>query len=118
MEELQITAVKGMNGARILRLRGVLTLRTISEFQTIARQEGDSPLIIDLSGVTYVDSAGLGAVLGLFVSAQRKKTGFAVAGASADRVRILFQVTHLADFVPSYATVTEAEASLVKAAGA
>jgi anti-sigma B factor antagonist len=118
MEELQITAVEGKNGSRILRLRGSLTLRTISDFQTIARRESDSPLIIDLSGVVYVDSAGLGAVLGLFVSAQRKQAGFAVAGASSDRVRILFQVTHLADFLPSYATVADAEASLAKAAGA
>jgi len=119
MEELHISAMEGKNGARILRLQGSLTLQTISDFQSIARRQGDnSPLIIDLSRVPYVDSAGLGAVLGLFVSARRKVTGFAVAGASSDRVRILFQVTHLADILPVYATVADAEASLAKATGA
>ena len=120
MEQLEITAAKGKTGARILRLQGSLTLQTVSDFQSIARREDDdSPLIIDLGSVSYVDSAGLGAVLGLFVSARRKGTGFAVAGASSDRVRILFQVTHLADFLPSYASVADAEASLLaKAAGA
>jgi anti-sigma B factor antagonist len=118
MEGLRITAVEGKNGSRILRLQGSLTLSTISDFQTIARQEGDSPLIIDLSAVSYVDSAGLGAILGVFVSAQRKQTDFALAGTLSDRVRILFQMTHLADFLPSFATVADAEASLTKSADA
>jgi len=118
MEELQVAALEGRCGARILRLEGPLELRTISTFQSIARQDNSSPLIVDLSGVTYIDSDGLGSVLGLFVSAQRKQRGFAVAGALADRVRVLFQVTHLGSILPSYATVAEAEASLAKAAGA
>jgi len=116
MEQLEITAAEGKNGARILRLRGPLELRTIAGFQTIAREEGWSSLIIDLSNVPYLDSAGLGSILGLFVSAQRKRTGFAVAGASSDRVRILFHVTHLGDFLPTHATVDDAEASLARAA--
>ena len=117
MEELQITAADGQNGARILTLQGPLTLRTIFDFQATARQEGSSPLIIDVSGVPYMDSAGLGSILGLFASAQRKQTGFAVTGVS-DRILTLFQVTHVEDVLPSFATVADAEASLAKAAGA
>ena len=111
MEELRITAVAGKNGARILRLEGPLEVRTMAALQTLAREES-SPLILDFSGVRYVDSAGLGAVLGLFISARRKNLGFAIAGALSDRVRVLFQATHLKDFLPSYATVDEAEAAL------
>jgi anti-anti-sigma factor len=117
MEELQITAADGQNGARILTLQGPLTLRTIFDFQATARQEGSSPLIIDVSGVPYMDSAGLGSILGLFASAQRKQIGFAVTGVS-DRILTLFQVTHVEDVLPSFATVADAEASLAKAAGA
>ena len=117
MEELQITAADGQNGARILRLEGPLTLRTIFDFQATARQEGASPLIIDISAVPYMDSAGLGSILGLFASAQRKQIGFAVAGAS-DRIRTLFQITHVEDVLPSFLTVADAEASMAKAAGA
>jgi anti-anti-sigma factor len=117
MEELQISAADGKNGARILALQGPLTLRTIFDFQGTARQEATSSLIIDVSGVPYMDSAGLGSILGLYASAQRKQVGFAVAGAS-DRIKTLFQVTHVDDVLPSYATVADAEASMAKAVGA
>lgn len=117
MEELKINAADGQNGARILRLEGPLTLRTIFDFQTMARQEGNAPIIIDLSGVPYMDSAGLGSILGLFASAQRKQVGFAVAGA-ADRIVTLFKVTHVEDVLPSYLTVADAEADLAKTASA
>ena len=117
MEQLQITPADGQNGARILRLEGPLTLRTIFDFQATARQEGVAPMIIDVIAVPYMDSAGLGSILGLFASAQRKQVGFAVAGAS-DRILTLFKVTHVQDVLPSFLTVADAEASLVKAAGA
>ena len=91
MEELRITAVAGNNGARILRLEGPLEVRTMSALQTLARQDSSAPLILDFSGVRYVDSAGLGAILGLFISARRKNLGFAIAGALSDRVRVLFR---------------------------
>jgi anti-anti-sigma factor len=117
MEELRITVADAQNGARVLRLEGPLTLRTIFDFQALARQEGSSPLIIDVSAVPYMDSAGLGSILGLFASAQRKQVGFAVTGVS-DRIKTLFQVTHVEDVLPTYATVADAEASMTKAAGA
>lgn len=117
MEELRITAADGQNGARVLRLEGPLTLRTIFDFQALARQEGSSPLVIDVSAVPYMDSAGLGSILGLLASSQRKQVGFAVAGAS-DRIKTLFQVTHVEDVLPSFATVADAEASIAKAATA
>jgi anti-anti-sigma factor len=83
----------------------------------MARQEGNAPMIIDISGVPYMDSAGLGSILGLFASAQRKQLGFAVAGA-ADRIVTLFKVTHVEDVLPSYLTVADAEASIARTASA
>jgi len=117
MDELVITAAAGQNGARVLQLQGPLTLRTLFDFQAMAREHSEAPLIIDLTGVPYMDSAGLGAILGLLASAQRKQLGFAVAGAS-ERIHTLFQVTHVEDVLPQFATAAEAEASLAKAASA
>jgi anti-sigma B factor antagonist len=117
MEELKITTAEGNNAARILTLQGPLTLRTIFDFQAVGRQDASSSLIIDLSGVPYMDSAGLGSILGLYASAQRKQAGFAVVGAS-DRIKTLLQVTHVEDVLPSFATVADAEASMAKVAGA
>ena len=117
MEELKITPADGQNGTRILHLEGPLTLRTVFDFQATARQEGAAPMIVDVAQVPYMDSAGLGAILGLLASAQRRQLGFAVAGAS-ERILTLFQVTHVEDVLPHYATTAEAEASLAKAATA
>jgi len=117
MDELEISAAAGQNGSRVLHLRGPLTLRTLFDFQAMAREQSDSPLIIDLTAVPYMDSAGLGAILGLYASAQRKQLGFAVAGAS-DRIHTLFQVTHVEDVLPQFATSADAEACLAKAATA
>jgi len=117
MEELRITAADARNGARILKLDGPLTLRTLFDFQAMAREQAAASLILDLTGVPYMDSAGLGSILGLYASAQRRAAGFAVAGA-AERIMTLFQVTHVEDVLPSYATVADAEESLAKAATA
>jgi len=117
MEELEISAAAGEHAARVLYLRGPLTLRTIFDFQAIAREQSSSPLIIDLGGVSYMDSAGLGAILGLLASAQRKHLGFAVTGAS-DRIRALFEVTQVEGVLPQFATLSDAEASLARVASA
>jgi anti-anti-sigma regulatory factor len=64
-----------------------------------------------------MDSAGLGSILGMFVSCQRTGRGFAVAGA-ADRIVTLFKVARVDTFLPIFATLEAAEQTLAKAAGA
>jgi anti-sigma B factor antagonist len=71
-ESIQVIASNGAaNGHRILTLRGPLTIHTIFDFQSAVRTEQSPVVIVDLSGVPYVDSAGLGAIVGAHVSAQR-----------------------------------------------
>ena len=60
-ENLQITAGPGTReGTRILRLIGPLSMQTTFEFQKAVRAESSPLLIVDLGGVPYMDSAGLG----------------------------------------------------------
>lgn len=116
MDELKIEVSKGASGVRVFRLAGPLTLSTIFEFQDVARSNADSPIVIDLSDVPYMDSAGLGSLLGVYASCQRSGRGFGVAG-SQDRIRTLFKVTHVDGLVPSYESVERAEQQLSKTAG-
>src|SRR5579884_596395 len=111
METLALSAVDGRNGARILRLNGPLTLRTLFEFQDLARRENSAPLILDLTDVPFMNSAGLGAILGLYASSQRKQHPFALAGICA-RVRTLFAVARIDGLLPTYVSAEDAEAAI------
>jgi len=94
-----------------MKLTGPLTIQTLFEFQDLARQETDKPVIIDVSGVPYMDSAGLGVVVSVFTSCQRTGRGFALSGLS-DRIRTLFQITHVDGLLPCFASLELAEASV------
>jgi anti-sigma B factor antagonist len=112
-EELKIETLEGAKGARILKLTGPLTVRTLFDFQDASRQDHAKPVIIDISAVPYMDSAGLGSVIGVFTSCQRTNRGFGIIGLS-DRIRTLFQVTHVDGLLPCYNSLDEAEASVTK----
>src|SRR5262249_49586642 len=50
----------------------------VFEFQNTARSETSRPIIVDLTDVPYMDSVGLGSILGVFASCQRTSRGFAL----------------------------------------
>jgi len=117
MKELRIESETGASGIRIFRLIGPLTLGSVFEFQDLARADSDSAIVIDLSEVPYMDSAGLGAVLGIMASCQRKSRGFGITGA-AERIQTLFTVAGVAGLIPTFGSVKLAERHLSSAASA
>jgi anti-sigma B factor antagonist len=112
-EALKIELADGARGARIIKLKGQLTLQTLFEFQTAARQEAAKSLVIDISGVPYMDSAGLGCLISVFASCQRTNRGFAIIGVT-DRIRTLFEVTHVDGLLPCFSSLDAAEAAVMK----
>ncbi len=96
---------------KILSLVGSLNIHTIFEFQAATRTETSPKLIVDFTGVTYVDSAGLGALVGAYVAAQRNQRKLAVAGMNT-QVKALVDMTHVGTLIKSYPTVQDAEAAL------
>jgi anti-sigma B factor antagonist len=118
MDQLTIRSSVSPSGVRIVVLTGPLTLSTIFEFQSEVRREATDPIVVDITGVPYMDSAGLGSILGAFASCQRSHRGFALAGV-CERVRTLFQVAHVDGMLPAFDSVEAAEAKLkAKMAGA
>ena len=63
--------------------------------------------IFDLTEVPYMDSCGLGLIVGHFVRCQNKGVRLVAAGASA-RVRELFKTTRIDKLFPMTSTVDEA----------
>ncbi len=117
MQELTIEIENAPSGVRIFRLAGPLTLNTLFEFQDLARSESDHAVVVDLSGVPYMDSAGLGAMLGLLASCHRKGRGFGIAGPT-DRIKTLFSVAGVDGLIPTFGSTEIAERQLAKSASA
>ncbi|MFZ0582065.1 MAG: STAS domain-containing protein [Candidatus Acidiferrales bacterium] len=111
-DQLQIAASAGSReGQKVLTLKGSLSIQTVFAFQTATRAETAPKLILDFSGVPYVDSAGLGALVGAYVAAQRAQRKLAVTGMNT-QVKALIDMTHVGTLIKSFDTVQEAEEAL------
>lgn len=111
-ENLNIEVLDSSNGAKIIKLTGPLTLSTLFDFQAVSRKDHAAPVILDIVGVPYMDSAGLGSVVSLYASCQRTKRGFGIVGVS-DRIRTLFEVTNCDGLLPTYSDMESAERAVV-----
>lgn len=98
-------------GERIIRLQGPLTLNTCHPFQSAVREESGTRLLVDLTGVPYVDSAGLGSLVGALVTLQRANRRMALVGPN-QRVRALIQMSNLLNVFPTFSTLKEAQGGL------
>jgi anti-sigma B factor antagonist len=93
---------------RILRLTGPLVLTTFFEFQATVRSSTAPSLIIDFTNVPYVDSAGIGALVGAYVTHQKEGRRLALVGVS-NRVHDALKVTRVEQFFRFFDSVGAAE---------
>jgi anti-sigma B factor antagonist len=105
------------SGFRVFRLTGPLTMADLFEFQDTARSDSEHPILIDLTGVPYMDSAGLGAILGILASCQRTGRKFGITGAT-ERIQTLFKVSHVDGLIPSFDSLEAAASEIAKSATA
>jgi anti-sigma B factor antagonist len=110
-ENLQIVESKGSRGQKILHLKGSLTIHTVFNFQDAIRTGAAPVMILDFSGVPYMDSAGLGALVGAYVGSQKAMRKLAFAAMNT-QVKALVDMTNVAQLFKAYATVQEAEAAI------
>lgn len=113
---IKIETLDSISGAIIFKLTGPLTIQTLFDFQHLVRQETTRAIILDLSNVAYMDSAGLGCLVSAFTSCQRTGRGFAITGV-AERIRTLFAVTRVEGLLPCFESVQAAEAAITNRAG-
>ena len=108
-QPLRVENLEGSQvGHRILRLTGPLTLSNLFEFQGLVRADKAPVIIIDLSNVPYIDSAGIGALMGAHVSRQKDGRTLALVGVN-QRVQNALEVTRVFQFFSVYPSVAEAE---------
>jgi anti-sigma B factor antagonist len=95
-------------GIRVLRLAGPLTLLNIFGFQSQVRADDSHALILDFTNVPLVDSAGIGALVGAYVSRQKDGRSLGLVGVNK-RIHQALEVTRVESFFHFYGTVAEAE---------
>ena len=97
------------NGTAITRLEGKLGLETVHSFVETLRPEPAGHLVLDMSGVTFLDSAGVGALVSLFVSRKHHGKTFALAALNPQGSAVL-EVAGLFKLLPIFRSVEEAVA--------
>src|SRR5215831_5306271 len=96
------------NGApSVAKLDGRLVLETVNQFLQTMRPQSSPDLVIDMSGVSFLDSAGVGALVQLFVHRRNQGQKFALAGLTGQATAVM-QVSGLVKLLPIYASVAEA----------
>jgi|SRR5215467_1960843 len=97
------------DGQRVIRLKGPLLINNLFDFQAKVRSSDSPQLILDFTDVPYVDSAGIGALVGAYVTHQKEGRRLALVGVS-DRIHNALKVTHVEQFFKFYDSVAAAAA--------
>ena len=88
---------------------GKLSIETVNEFLPKMRAEAAQRVILDLNGVSFLDSAGVGALVSLFVSRRNQGKEFGLAALPQQAMAVV-TVAGLQKLLPIYKTVEEATA--------
>ena len=95
-------------GTRVLKLSGPLTLQNLFGFQSKVRADSSRLLILDFTAVPLADSAGIGALVGAYVSRQKDGRKLGLVGVN-QRILHALEVTRVENFFKFFGTVAEAE---------
>ena len=104
---LEIETVEQAPGATLLRLHGPLLLGNFFPLQTMVRSNNSGLLIIDVSDMPYIDSAGIGCLVGSHVSRENSGRRLVLVGAN-DRLLTSLKVTKVEQLFTLVPTVEQA----------
>lgn len=107
---MEVTTELRSEGGMVVKLAGRLDLLSASEVkQQLARiiAEGQRRIVVDLDGVTFVDSSGLGALIS-GLKAARQAGGDLRIARPPEQARVILDLTTLSRVLKPYASVEEA----------
>jgi anti-anti-sigma factor len=97
----------------VVGLNGKLSLETVHDFIATLRPEAAQVLILDMSMCSFLDSAGVGALVSLFVSRRNHGKKLSLAGLTPQGQAVM-QVSGLIKLLPLYPLVEDAVAAAGK----
>jgi len=99
------------DGQRTLRLTGPIIINNLFDFQAKVRADKSHTLILDFTNVPYMDSAGIGALVGAYVTHQKDGRKLFLVGVS-DRIHSALKVTHVETFFSFFPTLADVESAV------
>jgi anti-anti-sigma factor len=96
-------------GGVVLRLHGPLLLGNFFPLQTMVRADSSNLLILDVADMPYIDSAGIGCLVGAHVSRENSGRKLVIVGAT-DRLLTSLKVTKVDNLFTFAPTVDQARA--------
>jgi len=107
---LEIERVDDAGGQSVIfRLHGPLLLGNFFSFQSMVRSDQSNLLMIDVADVPYIDSAGIGCLVGAHVSREHAGRKLVIVGAS-ERLLSMLKATKVDQLFVFAGTVEEARA--------
>lgn len=97
----------------MIALNGKLSLETVHDFIETLRPEPAPVLILDMSKCTFLDSAGVGALVSIFVSRRNHGKKLMLAGLTPQGHAVM-QVSGLVKLLPLYPLLEDAIAAAGK----
>src|ERR1700721_822017 len=91
----------------VLSLHGALSMENVSPFMNAVRREDAPTMILDFSGVPYVDSSGLGSLVSACTSCAKAGRRMALTGANK-RLLNVFEITRVEQLFLMFPTLSEA----------
>jgi len=91
----------------ILSFRGPLTMENTANFMNAVRRESAPTMILDFSGVPYLDSSGLGSLVSACTSCAKSGRRIALTGVNK-RVLKVFEITKVEQIFLMFPTLADA----------
>jgi anti-sigma B factor antagonist len=91
----------------VLSFHGPLTMENVQPFLNAVRREGAPTMILDFSGVPYLDSSGLGSLVSAYTSCSKAGRRVALTGIN-QRVRKVLEITKVEQIFLMFPTLSDA----------
>ena len=112
--DLQIRT-KMAEGVPIIELHGELDAYTCSTFRDTMTEiidQGNASIVVNMVGVEYIDSSGLGTLVGGLKRASERGGKIAVVCSNSNQIRKVFEITGLEKVFPMFDNEVEAAHAL------
>jgi anti-sigma B factor antagonist len=107
---VSVTSAKGQNDVNILKVSGYLDTTTAGELETALYgllEKANFKIVVDLSGVTYISSAGWGIFIGEIKKIRNNGGDLKLAGMVGDVFEV-FQLLEFESILEAYPSIDEA----------
>ncbi|HUO13601.1 MAG TPA: STAS domain-containing protein [Verrucomicrobiae bacterium] len=101
----------------VLSLQGPLTMENVPPFLNAVRRENAPTVILDFSGVPFLDSSGLGSLVSACTSCMKAGRRVALTGVN-QRVRKVFEITKVEQVFLMFPTLGDALEAFTNAGSA